>query len=291
MKNTKGIILAGGLGSRLYPLSKIVSKHILPIYNKPMIFYSLSTLMLSGLKDILIITKPDDLKSYQNLLGDGSSYGIKLSYAIQEKPKGIAQALLVGQDYLKKSNCLIILGDNFFYGNKLFPIIKKVLGSKKSIIFSYYVKNPSEFGIIKYDKNKNIEGIYEKPKKYISNYAISGLYYYPVGVTDLVKKLKISKRKELEITDLNRIYLKKKKLKCINLGRGITWLDTGTYEDMLNASQFVKIVELRQGTMIGCLEEIALNNKWIDKINLAKNIKKYQNSDYKNNLIKLLKNN
>ncbi len=289
MNHTKGIILVGGLATRLYPVGKVISKHLLPIYNKPMIYYPLSVLMLSGIRDILIITKPEDLKSYQSLLGNGSTFGVKLSYLTQNKPDGLAQALLIGENFLGKSNCLFILGDNFFYGNKLFPIIERILGSKKSYIFSYFINDPSDFGVVEFDKKKNIKKIHEKPKKKLSNYVITGMYYYPNGISKLTKNLKLSKRNELEITDLNKVLLKKGKLNCINLGRGITWLDTGTFDNLLSAAQFVKVIENRQGSMIACLEEIALNNNWISKSNLSKQVKKMKNSEYKRKLENLLK--
>lgn len=288
MKNTKGIILAGGNATRLYPINLACSKHLLPIYNKPMIFYSLSVLMLSGIKKILIITRNFDLSSYKKLLGDGSKYGIDISYEVQDEPRGLVEALIIGENFLNKSNCLMILGDNFFYGTQLYLNIKKVLGSKKAHIFLYAVDDWSQFGIVEFNKKNKIKDIHEKPKKYFSNKAVTGLYYYPPDASELAKKIKPSKRNELEITSLNKIYLKKKKLNNINLSRGITWLDTGTFYDLIEASEFVKVIETRQGKMIACLEEVSYLNKWINKKHLIKIIKSLPENNYKNYLRKLL---
>jgi len=289
LKNTKGIILAGGNATRLYPLNLFISKHLLPIYNKPMIFYSLSVLMLSGIKEILLITKKDDLINYKKLLGDGSKLGIKIFYEIQQKPKGLADALIIGKKFLKNSNCLMILGDNFFYGSQLFPKIKNILGSNKAHIFSYSVVNWSQFGVVEFNKKNNIKNIHEKPNKYYSDKAVTGLYYYPSGVSDIAKNIKPSKRNELEITDLNKKYLSNNRLSNIDLRRGITWLDTGTFNDLLEASEFVKVIETRQGKIIASLEEIAYLNKWINNNKLIKIIKTLPNNYYKKYLKNLLK--
>lgn len=244
--------------------------------------------MLSGIKKILIITRNFDLSSYKKLLGDGSKYGIDISYEVQDEPRGLVEALIIGENFLNKSNCLMILGDNFFYGTQLYLNIKKVLGSKKAHIFLYAVDDWSQFGIVEFNKKNKIKDIHEKPKKYFSNKAVTGLYYYPPDASELAKKIKPSKRNELEITSLNKIYLKKKKLNNINLSRGITWLDTGTFYDLIEASEFVKVIETRQGKMIACLEEVSYLNKWINKKHLIKIIKSLPENNYKNYLRKLL---
>jgi glucose-1-phosphate thymidylyltransferase len=244
--------------------------------------------MLSGIKKILIITRNFDLSSYKKLLGDGSKYGIDISYEVQDEPRGLVEALIIGENFLNKSNCLMILGDNFFYGTQLYLNIKKILGSKKAHIFLYTVDDWSQFGIVEFNKKNKIKDIHEKPKKYFSNKAVTGLYYYPPDASELAKKIKPSKRNELEITSLNKIYLKKKKLNNINLSRGITWLDTGTFYDLIEASEFVKVIETRQGKMIACLEEVSYLNKWINKKHLIKIIKSLPENNYKNYLRKLL---
>ena len=260
---TKGIILAGGKGSRLSPLTKILNKQLLPLYNKPIIFYSLSVLMLAGIKDILIITNPEEDKQFKQLLDDGKNLGIKIEYAIQKKPGGLPEAFIIGENFINKKNVALILGDNFFYGQGLPKVLTEKAKMKSgSCIFGYQVKNPENYGVIEI-KNKKIFSIIEKPKKPMSDVAITGLYFFDKNLIKFSKQLKPSKRNELEITDLIKKYLKKKKLKFKNIGRGSAWLDTGTIDGLYQASQFVEKIENRQGLKIGCLEEIALNNKWI----------------------------
>jgi len=247
--DTKGIILAGGYGTRLRPTTKIISKHLLPLYDKPMIYYPLSTLILAGIKKILLISDKSNIHNYKKLLGNGKKYGINIEYEEQVKPEGIAQSFLIGETFIKNSNCTLILGDNFFYGHKLSDKIKiKTLDGAK--IFLHPVKNPNNYGVPKIENNK-IKKIYEKPKKFISNYAVTGLYQYDKNVAKYVKTLKKSKRGEYEITDLNNIYLKKGKLKYEILGKGYTWLDAGTFDDLLDASLYVRTIQQRQGILIG----------------------------------------
>lgn len=257
----KGIILAGGLGTRLSPCTKVISKHLLPIYDKPMIFYSLSTLMLAGIRDILIISDQYNIQNYKKLLKNGNSYGVKIIYEIQHKPEGIAQAFLIGEKFINNQGCTLILGDNFFYGYDLSKKIKytKNLGAK---IFLHPVKNPEKYGVVKMKKKKIIK-IIEKPKKYISNFVVTGLYHYDKNVVKYCKLLKKSKRNEYEITDLNNIYLKKKKLKYEILGRGYTWLDAGSFDELLDVSLFVRTIQQRQGNLIGEPREIAKSQKII----------------------------
>jgi glucose-1-phosphate thymidylyltransferase len=259
----KGIILAGGLATRLYPCTKVISKHLLPIYDKPMIFYSLSTLMLSGVKDILIITDRNNVQNYKKLLGYGNSYGVKIDYEMQNKPEGIAQAFLIGEKFIRNESCTLILGDNFFYGHDLSRKIKRTsnLGAK---IFLHPVKNPEKYGVAKIKKKKIIK-IIEKPKKYVSNLVVTGLYHYDKNVVKYCKLLKKSKRNEYEITDLNNIYLKNNKLKYEILGRGYTWLDAGSFDDLLDVSLFVRTIQHRQGNLIGKPEEVAINQRLISK--------------------------
>lgn len=273
----KGIILAGGTGSRLSPITKGVCKQLLPIYDKPLIYYPLSTLMLTGIKDILIITSPDYIDNFRSLLGNGKKLGIRLSYEIQQKPKGIAEAFLIGEKFTKNNPVALILGDNIFYGDGLRASLKKAAASNKgATAFAYYVKDPERYGIIEFDKKYNVTSIQEKPLQPKSNWAVTGLYFYDQHVTDYVKQLKPSKRGELEITDLNKLYLKKKKLRVELFGRGYAWLDTGTYESLINASLFIKTIEDRQGLKIGCIEEIAYRMKYINTkqlLSLAREIK------------------
>ena len=262
----KGIVLAGGNGTRLYPISAGVSKHLLPIYNKPMIFYPISVLMLSGIRDILIISTAQDIPNYQRLLGDGSQYGIKLNYKIQKKPEGLAQAFIIAEDFIGKNSVCLILGDNLFYGQNFSPkLIKAAQKSTGATIFGYQVKDPERFGVVDFDQNQKVLSIEEKPKHPKSNYAVTGLYFYDNDVIDIAKSIAPSKRGELEITSINNIYLKRGLLNVELLTRGFTWLDAGTCDSLLEASQFVQTIEQRQGLKIACLEEIGLNQKWLTK--------------------------
>lgn len=264
----KGIILAGGSGTRLYPLTKVTSKQLLPIYDKPMIYYPLSTLMLAGIRDILIISTPSDTPRFKDLLGDGSYFGINLSYAVQEKPEGLAQAFLIGEDFIGNDTCAMILGDNIFYGGWFRKYLNDAVRdaeSGKATIFGYYVNDPERFGIVEFDKEKNVISVEEKPKKPKSNYCITGLYFYDNRVVEMAKKVKPSSRGELEITDLNRMYLNENDLKVQILGRGFAWLDTGTTESLMDAALFIQTIQKRQGVVISAPEEIAYHEKWISK--------------------------
>ena len=264
----KGIILAGGSGTRLYPLTKVTSKQLLPIYDKPMIYYPLSTLMLAGIRDILIISTPSDIPRFKDLLGDGSNFGINLSYAVQEKPEGLAQAFLIGEDFIDNDTCAMILGDNIFYGGWFRKYLNDAVRDAengKATIFGYYVNDPERFGIVEFDKEKNVISVEEKPKKPKSNYCITGLYFYDSRVVEMAKKVKPSFRGELEITDLNRMYLNENDLKVQILGRGFAWLDTGTTESLLDAAFFIQTIQKRQGVVISAPEEIAYHEKWISK--------------------------
>ena len=285
----KGIVLAGGMGSRLNPLTKTVNKHLLPLFDKPLIYYSLSILMLANIREILIIVNEKDLSSYKMLLGDGKRFGIKLKYTIQEKPSGIPEAFTIGANFIKNSNVALILGDNFFYSQGLSKLLndskKNFKGAK---IFCQQVKNPSTFGVVEI-KNNHIKSLKEKPKKTNSNLAISGLYFFDKNVAELSKDLKKSKRNETEIVDLLKIYLKKKKLNFTTLGRGAAWLDTGTPEYLFEASNFVYNIEKRQGFKIACLEEIAFLNGWINNNKIYESIEFYGNCTYSNYLKKLVK--
>ena len=287
---TKGIILAGGSGTRLYPLTMAMSKQLLPVFDKPMIYYPLSILMLAGIRDILIISTPHDLPNFEKLLGDGANLGIKLSYAIQEKPEGLAQAFIIGEEFIGKDNVAMILGDNIFYGNGLIKLLQDAKNKKTgATIFGYYVNDPERFGVVEFDKKGKATSIIEKPKNPKSNYAVTGLYFYDNKVVKYAKKIKPSSRGELEITDINALYLKNKSLDVKLLGRGFAWLDAGTIDSLHEASEFVKIIEDRQNTKIAALEEIAFRNNWIAKDKLEQIAKKYQNSKYGQYLMKVAK--
>lgn len=277
----KGIILAGGSGTRLYPLTMVTSKQLLPVYDKPMIFYPLSTLMLAGIRDILIISTPDDLPNFERLFGDGSRYGLNLSYKKQPKPEGLAQAFIIGEDFINGDSCAMILGDNIFYGAGLTYHLQQAANNKNgATVFGYYVEDPERFGVIEFDKTGKAISIEEKPKNPKSNYAVTGLYFYDENVCKYAKMVKPSARGELEITDLNKIYLNNSQLHVVTLGRGYAWLDTGTVESLNNAAEFVKTVELRTGVGISMLEEIAYDNGWINKDILDKSARIYGKSPY-----------
>lgn len=286
-KSTKGIILAGGSGTRLFPLTFSISKQILPIFDKPMIYYPLSVLMLSKIKDVLIISSQDHINIFQKLLGSGENIGMNIEYSVQNSPKGIPEAFLIGESFIGKSNVCLILGDNIFYGEGFTEKLENIIKSNKPTILTKYFEDPSSYGVAKYRKDGAISNIVEKPLKYVSNYAVTGLYFYNSDVIEYTKKLKPSKRGELEITDLNNYYLKKTGLNEIKLGRAFHWYDTGTIESYNAACEFIKNQQKETGNFIACIEEIALKNQWITKQKLKHNIRNY-NSDYFQNLKKLL---
>ncbi len=287
---TKGIILAGGLGTRLYPVTKSISKQLLPVYDKPMIYYSLSVLMLAGIKEILIISTKDDISSFQNLLKDGSQWGVNLSFAVQPFPNGIAQAFIIGEKFIASDNVCLILGDNIFFGHNFSSMLKKAVKQDEgATVFSYRVKNPHNFGVVEFDDNQRVINIEEKPKIPKSNFAITGMYFYDNKVIDIAKKIKPSKRGELEITSINQEYLKEGKLNVEILGRGFAWLDTGSPDSLLEAGQFVQTIEHRQGFKIACLEEIAYLNGWIgsDEVEkIANSLDKTSYGKYLKDIIK-----
>ncbi|MEJ5307190.1 MAG: glucose-1-phosphate thymidylyltransferase RfbA [candidate division WOR-3 bacterium] len=286
MKRTKGIVLAGGEGTRLFPTTSIYTKQLITIYDKPLIYYPLSTLILSGINEILIISKAKSIPLFKNLFHDGKDFGLKIDYAVQEKPKGIAESLIIGENFIGKDDVMLILGDNIFYGDMDF-LRKARIENQHATIFGYYVSDPERYGVIEFDDNKNIISIEEKPKKPKSNYAVCGLYIYDSNCSKYAKKLKPSNRGELEITDLNKIYLERKELKLEIMGRGIAWLDTGTPRSMLEASSFIGTIEQRQNLKIGCIEEVCLRMGFLSRRKFLKLVNRYPNSEYKDYLLKI----
>ncbi|MBQ4265569.1 MAG: glucose-1-phosphate thymidylyltransferase RfbA [Clostridia bacterium] len=280
----KGIILAGGAGTRLYPLTMVTSKQLLPVYDKPMVYYPLSTLMLSGIKDILIISTPEDTPRFENLLGDGSQFGVNLSYCVQPSPDGLAQAFLLGEEFVGDDACAMVLGDNIFYGNGFSKILRAAAANaeqnNRATVFGYYVNDPERFGIVEFDENGKVISVEEKPQNPKSNYAITGLYFYPKGVSAMAHNVKPSPRGELEITTLNDMYLKQDVLDVQLLGRGFAWLDTGTMDSLVEAADFVRMVEKRQGIKISAPEEIAFKNGWITRDKLLESAERYGKSPY-----------
>jgi glucose-1-phosphate thymidylyltransferase len=286
----KGIILAGGSGTRLYPITHIMCKQLLPVYDKPMIYYPLSTLMLAGIRDILIISTPSDLPHFKQLMGDGSRYGLSLSYKVQEYPRGLADAFIVGEDFIGKDRVCLILGDNIFYGHGITEMLREAAATDSgAMVFGYYVNDPERYGVVEFDRNGTVISIEEKPKKPKSNYAVVGLYFYDNNVVSIARSIKPSARGELEITEVNNQYLKQGKLKVKIMGRGFAWLDTGTHESMIDAALFVKAIEDRQGLKISCIEEIAYTMGFIDADQLCKIAEPLRKSGYGEYLLKLLK--
>ena len=288
----KGIVLAGGSGTRLYPVTKVSSKQLLPIYDKPMVYYPLSTLMLAGIRDVLIISTPDDTPKYESLLGNGKNIGMKLSFEIQESPDGLAQAFIIGESFIKNENVCLILGDNVFYGGnlrkKMHDTVSEVESNNNAVVFGYFVKDPERYGVVEFDNSGGAISIEEKPKNPKSNFAVSGLYFYPNDVISIVKQQKPSPRGELEITDVNKNYLEQGRLKVEQMGRGYAWLDTGTHDSLLEASQFVQTLEKRQGMKISCIEEIAFRMGYIDKNQLRSLAGEMGNNEYSQYLLNVV---
>ncbi len=288
----KGIILAGGSGTRLYPITKGISKQLLPVYDKPMIYYPLSVLMLAGIKEILLISTPEDLPNFEKLLGNGSEIGLNLTYKEQPNPDGLAQAFIIGEKFIGNDDVCLVLGDNIFYGHGFSEILKNAknnVSMGKSTVFGYYVSDPERYGIAEFDKNGNVTSIEEKPSEPKSNFAVVGLYFYTNDVVQIAKEIKPSSRGELEITSVNQKYLKKKTLKVELLGRGFAWLDTGTHDSLMEAGQFIENIEKRQGLKVACLEEIAYNMKYINKSQLTKLAFLLKNNNYGKYILKLAK--
>ena len=288
MSKWKGIVLSGGSGTRLYPVTKAFSKQLVPIYDKPMIYYPLSVLMLAGIRDILIITTPQDKENFKRLLGDGSEFGIRLEYAEQMSPDGLAQAFLIGENFIGKHNVCFVLGDNIFYGHGFSNLLEDAKSREGGVIFGYQVNDPERFGVVEFDENNKVISIEEKPTNPKSNFAVTGLYFYDNSVVDFARQVKPSKRGELEITSVNQEYLNQGRLHVNLLGRGFAWLDTGTTESLLDASKFVEMVETRQGYKVACLEEIALNNGWLTEKEIRHLAEKLKKSGYGEYLLRLL---
>ena len=287
---TKGIILAGGTGSRLLPMTAVVSKQLLPIYDKPMIFYPLSTLMLAGVRDILLISTPEDISRFEKLLGDGQRWGMSIEYVVQEAPNGIAQAFILGEDFIGNDQCILILGDNLYFGNELQTLLKDAIKELKgATIFGYPVADPERYGVVEFDQQSTVISIEEKPVNPKSQYAVTGLYLYDSRVVEIAKTILPSMRGELEITSINEVYLENQQLKLEIFGRGMTWLDTGTAASLMEAGEFVKVMQNRQGLVISCPEEISWRNGWIELEQLIKLAKAYGNSDYKDYILNLVK--
>tara|TARA_B100000029_G_scaffold492058_1_gene552904 strand:- start:121 stop:999 length:879 start_codon:yes stop_codon:yes gene_type:complete len=288
----KGIVLAGGSGTRLYPVTKVSSKQLLPIYDKPMVYYPLSTLMLAGIRDVLIISTPDDTPKYESLLGNGKNIGMKLSFEIQESPDGLAQAFIIGESFIKNENVCLILGDNVFYGGnlrkKMHDTVSEVESNNNAVVFGYFVKDPERYGVVEFDNSGSAISIEEKPKTPKSNFAVSGLYFYPNDVISIVKQQRPSPRGELEITDVNKNYLEQGRLKVEQMGRGYAWLDTGTHDSLLEASQFVQTLEKRQGMKISCIEEIAFRMGYIDKNQLRSLAGEMGNNEYSQYILNVI---